>query len=153
MNTNHPAFVFARGTTELRFASGDRAFHELELTRHGLTIRTMGAPKRTWTVPGLWAGWRAFERLSCSVTTGKALDEAHGTRRAALVRSAFLLGVRHAREGIACPPAHLTPEERREWRAGWFGFTSAPDEPIREKRWNPSPVKSGASSASNARKG
>lgn len=82
MNTQRPAFVFARTTAELRSA-GDRTFLELELSARGLTIRTMGAPKRTWTVPGLWAGWRAFERLSGTVTTGKALDEAHGTRRAA----------------------------------------------------------------------
>lgn len=64
MNTNRPAFVIATGTAEVRSANGDRTFLELELTRRGLTIRTMGAPKRAWTVPGLWAGWRAFERLA-----------------------------------------------------------------------------------------
>ena len=65
---------------------------------------------------------------------------------------AFILGVRHAREGIARPPSYLSPEERRDWRAGWFGLTPGPDEPIREKRWSPSPIKSAGSSASNARK-
>lgn len=66
---------------------------------------------------------------------------------------AFTLGIRHAREGVARPPVHLTPEERREWRAGWYGFTPGPDEPIREKRWSLSPIKSAGSSAINARRG
>jgi hypothetical protein len=77
MNTQRKPFVIASGTSEVRSGS-DRAFLELELTMRGLTIRTMGAPSRTWTVPGLWAGWRAFERLS-----GRIVERRSGEWRAA----------------------------------------------------------------------
>lgn len=69
------------------------------------------------------------------------------------MNAARALGERHARMGIARPPVHLTPEQRREWRAGWYGFTDAPKQPIREKRWSPSPIKSAGSSAISAPKG
>jgi hypothetical protein len=65
---------------------------------------------------------------------------------------AFTLGVRHAREGVSRPPAHLTPEQRREWRAGFYGFTPGPSEPIKGMRWSPSPIKSAESSAKSARR-
>lgn len=67
------SFVIARTTAEIRSA-GHRCYLELELSTAGLTVRTMGVPKRAWTVPGLWAGWRAFESLSNRIVESKTLD-------------------------------------------------------------------------------
>jgi hypothetical protein len=35
------------------------------------------------------------------------------------------LGQRAAQEGTTTPPDHLTADERREWRAGFYGLTDA----------------------------
>ncbi len=35
------------------------------------------------------------------------------------------LGERAAQEGTSTPPPYLTPDERREWRAGFYGLTEA----------------------------
>lgn len=58
------------------------------------------------------------------------------------MNAARALGERHARMGIARPPVHLTPEQRREYRAGFYGLpdsTSTPPEPMRYQTWKPSP--------------
>lgn len=39
------------------------------------------------------------------------------------------LGERAAQEGSTTPPGYLTADERREWRAGFYGFTEATTAP------------------------